>query len=41
MQQEPIQYNVDMHKSQFVYQDWKLYTGVRSGFSQDREDFLE
>ena len=26
---------------QFVCQEWKLYTGVRAGFSQGREGFLE
>ena len=29
------------HESQFVCQEWKLYTGVRSEFSQGREGFLE
>ena len=28
-------------KSQFVCQEWKLYTGVRPGFSKGREGFLE
>ena len=40
MQQEPIRYNVDMTWKS-VCQERKLYTGVRSGFSQGREDFLE
>ena len=35
----PVQCWHDM--SQFVCQEWKLYTGVRSGFLQGREGFLQ